>query len=648
MSDMLNAALKLRARGFALFPCRPKAKEPATKHGHKDATRDAEQIRAWWATCPDYNIGLACAASGVVVIDVDPRNGGEATMQALLAYLGPLPETVTASTGGGGWHLYFKAPSGSEFRGQLGPGVDCKHHGYVLAARSIHPNGHPYRWCTSPFERAIAELTPTWLASALQKPVLPAQTSAATSGTRSAERNTAYGEAALAAELERVRTTPQGQRNNTLNEVACKLAGLHAGGELLDVRENLVSAAMAAGLPEREARKTVESGWKKGLQQPRSAPAAQAAASNVVDTSVLLRADPRPPRQGAAPLVEDTICLANVQPRKPVWIWRGRLASGEMVVITGMPGVGKGLLLCYIVACYTMGRPMFGDHSAAPAGHVVWVSVEDAHDTSLVPRLQAAGADITRVHAWNMNQPLSLPDDTSRIVAQIEQHRAAIVILDPAPTLLDREHSSNNDADVRRSFAPLLAACRSHNCALLLVRHTNKRTLGSAMDRGGGSIGWTGMARIELMLGRLHPEEGAETDEALVTLATIKNNLTRWPRSLDLRVVEVGESARMEVVGETGTTADDLCSQERPRAATKANEAASMLRELLKDGQWHPYTEIAQAADQAQMSRNTLNRAKQALGVDSKQFADGWHWRAGGQEPNTGTVGLWAPGHLPK
>jgi hypothetical protein len=302
MSDMLDAALKLSARGFALFPCRTKSKEPATKHGHKDATRDAEQIRAWWATCPEYNIGLACAASGVVVIDVDPRNGGETAMQALLAHLGPLPETVTASTGGGGWHLFFRAPSGVEFVGKLGEGVDIKHKGYTLASPSIHPNSTPYRWCASPFERAIADLPSSWLAAAT-KPAAPAQPARpAASSTFAATNCTPYGRAAVAEELERVRTAPPGTRNNTLNEAACKLAGLHAGGEIGEVSSDLVAAAVAAGLPEQEARRTVESGWKAGLQHLRCAPKQTHATLSAADVSTFVHAaDPRPlQKQGAA------------------------------------------------------------------------------------------------------------------------------------------------------------------------------------------------------------------------------------------------------------------------------------------------------------------------------------------------------------
>ena len=98
----------------------------------------------------------------------------------------------------------------------------------------------------------------------------------------------------------------------------------------------------------------------------------------------------------------ETICLATVEPRPAKWVWSRRLAAGEMTVLTGAPGVGKGLLLCYIVACFTKGKAMHGDHEPQAAGDVLWISIEDAHDSALVPRLTAAGADLSRVPAWDM------------------------------------------------------------------------------------------------------------------------------------------------------------------------------------------------------------------------------------------------------
>jgi hypothetical protein len=146
-ASLQASALALAAKGFYVFPIHPRAKKPPLcKHGFQDATTDAEQIRKWWAKTPNANIGLACVLSGIVVIDVDPRDHGSETFAALVAKLGELPGTAETATGGaaGGRHLFFRAPPGAEFRGKLGQGVDVKHNGYVVVPPSIHPSGKPY------------------------------------------------------------------------------------------------------------------------------------------------------------------------------------------------------------------------------------------------------------------------------------------------------------------------------------------------------------------------------------------------------------------------------------------------------------------------------------------------------------------------
>lgn len=331
-----------------------------------------------------------------------------------------------------------------------------------------------------------------------------------------------------------------------------------------------------------------------------------------------------------APEEPEDFALDTIEPRPIKGLWFGRLVNGEMTVITGAPGVGKGLLLCYVVAHYTTGRPMFGDRIAQPAGHVLWIAVEDAHDTSLVPRLIAAGADRSRIHAWNMNRPLSLPEDVARIVARIDLHHAGIVIIDPAQTVINKDFSANADADVRRTFSPLAAVCRARGCALVLVRHTNKRSLGSAMDRGGGSIAWSGMAAIELMLGRRvidGESTNVDVSESVVTLATVKNNTGKWARSLNMRIVECGESARLEVIGETDSSADDLVAQDKPRTARKTEDAETLVRRILADGEWHAQKDVEDARDTAGVSYATLRRAKDSLGVESRKFGSAWKWR---------------------
>src|SRR4051794_9168490 len=85
-------------------------KVPATKHGLQDATKSFAVFRQLTDNMESFNIGIATGlASGFVVIDIDPRNGGNDTMLRLKEELGPLPRTARVNTSEGGRHLYFAA-----------------------------------------------------------------------------------------------------------------------------------------------------------------------------------------------------------------------------------------------------------------------------------------------------------------------------------------------------------------------------------------------------------------------------------------------------------------------------------------------------------------------------------------------------------
>ena len=83
-----------------------------------------------------------------------------------------------------------------------------------------------------------------------------------------------YGQAALAGEVQRVRTAGDGTRNDTLNRAAFSLGQLVAGGELTEaeVRDELTDAARTAGLNDREISATLASGLSGGMATPRQAP----------------------------------------------------------------------------------------------------------------------------------------------------------------------------------------------------------------------------------------------------------------------------------------------------------------------------------------------------------------------------------------
>lgn len=175
-----EAAISLVANGFAVFPVQTRGKVPLGGNGCKDATKDKSLIENWWTAYPQANIGLATGAiSGVFVLDIDPRHGGENTLGELVKCHGGLPRTVTAKTGGGGFHLYFHhVPGLRNSAGRVGAGVDIRTDGgYVVAPPSIHENGKSYEWAQGLGleDTPIAE-APAWLLEIIRTKAQPART----------------------------------------------------------------------------------------------------------------------------------------------------------------------------------------------------------------------------------------------------------------------------------------------------------------------------------------------------------------------------------------------------------------------------------------------------------------------------------------
>ena len=266
----LAAALAYAEAGWPVFPVQPRAKAPDGRlapHGLNDATCDPRRIRTWWSASPTANVGLRTGV-GIDVLDIDGP-------LSLLTGAGhpPLPGAPLVHTGRG-WHLYL-ASSGLPTRAAVIPGIDTRGAGgYVVAPPSRHPAGHRYHFVDPASGRALASHVPDRLPPApdwlirLARPLRPP-------GPANPEPirldTAAYARAALAGECAAVAATPEGSRNHRLNRAAFA-AGTLVGAGALDssaATEALVGAAVASGLAESEARRTVASGLSAGVERPR-------------------------------------------------------------------------------------------------------------------------------------------------------------------------------------------------------------------------------------------------------------------------------------------------------------------------------------------------------------------------------------------
>lgn len=164
--------------GWPVLPLYPRTKKPhgqLVPNGFKDASTDPEVIRGWWAACPDAGIGIALAAAGLVAVDIDPRNGGMLTIEALEAEHGPLVSDVLAYTGGGGEHRVFASQLVQALPGKLGPGVDLKADGYIAVEPTMHPSGKAYMWEaeSDPLQGAVPSTLPGWIRDLARVPLAP-------------------------------------------------------------------------------------------------------------------------------------------------------------------------------------------------------------------------------------------------------------------------------------------------------------------------------------------------------------------------------------------------------------------------------------------------------------------------------------------
>jgi Bifunctional DNA primase/polymerase, N-terminal len=240
--SLTTAALDLATQGWAVFPCKwtgPGAKAPMTVNGHLNASTDPDKIKLWWTKWPRALIG-ARVPEALLVIDVDPRNGG--SIAELEALAGPLPSTLTVWSGrnDGGQHLYFLRPTGPLTSTRLPDGIDLKVRGYCIVPPSSHPaTGHPYRWVEHP-----AAVLPYKLRELLRPAPQPVRT----------YRSGSTGSSA--ALIRTVAAAPERKRNHVLFWASCRAV---EDGVIDQIADELVTAALTVGLTETEARRTVAS-----------------------------------------------------------------------------------------------------------------------------------------------------------------------------------------------------------------------------------------------------------------------------------------------------------------------------------------------------------------------------------------------------
>ena len=322
------------------------------------------------------------------------------------------------------------------------------------------------------------------------------------------------------------------------------------------------------------------------------------------------------------------ITLSNVTPTRMRWLWHGRIGLGKLTMIEGPPGVGKSSVMLDIAARVSQGRDM-PDGSpglSAPADVLIAAATEDGTADTIVPRLMAADADLSRVHemtgvtlADGTKRPMDL-NDLSALAEAIRRHEIRYVLADAFMALIPANVNAGRDPAMRRVMTPLAELADECGVAIILNRH-HRKAPGTAIDKGGESVAIGAVARSVLVCG---PDPSDDTGKRMV-LAVVKNNLVasgdRPSWAYELRSVDVdfhdGEKpanlGAVEWIGASSATAEQVSRGPGDSdLQTSANECGEMVRSLLADGP-RPAREVQAACRDEGFSPKQIRGARERM-----------------------------------
>lgn len=325
--------------------------------------------------------------------------------------------------------------------------------------------------------------------------------------------------------------------------------------------------------------------------------------------------------------VLDTIDLSEMKTRPIDWLWRGYIPLRKLTILDGDPGLGKSTILLDLASRGSIGGLAPTGEPLGDAFTTIYITVEDDAEDTILPRILRAGGDPSRFH---LLRTLVLPAQIDRLEATANSLKARLIVIDPLMAYLGDLVKTNDDHLVRRALEPLAEMAARLNASVVAIRHLNKRAGDDAIYRGGGSIGFTGLARSVLAVGR-DPD-----DHDRMILAPIKLNVARRPPSLAYRIVADGdyEPAHIAWDGTSDRTAEDLIGRTRDEVTghSKTAELAQALRELLEsNGGSMPAREACRALEGVGFdisSQDNLARARAQAGIKSAKsgYAGGWVW----------------------
>ncbi|WGT47220.1 AAA family ATPase [Tessaracoccus lacteus] len=330
-----------------------------------------------------------------------------------------------------------------------------------------------------------------------------------------------------------------------------------------------------------------------------------------------------------------------IEPEPVIWAWSegdaGRIPSGSLSLAAGREGTGKSSFGIWMAAQITKGL-LPGSFYGTPRP-VFYVAVEDSWKYTLVPRLMAAGADLSKVGRFEVvseigdELSLSLPMDNSLLEDEVNRNGVALVVVDPLMSVIGSKIDTHKERDVRTALDPLAKLADRTGSVVLGIAHFNKGNGSDAASLITGSGAFKNVPRSVFGFARDEADENGGR-----VMSQVKNSLGRDDLPSLSYVIESAEIATKKGVATTGkftftgeserSVADVLRSTNSGfDGAEDQQDAGQWLVDYLAvNGAEAPAKDVFKAGRADGFSVDVLKRAK-GRKVRSAKVGNAWVWQ---------------------
>lgn len=575
-NGLLEAALTYRSRGLSVIPLEPNSKIAAVRWKEFQTRRATEEeIKSWWATNPDYNIGIVTGEiSDLSVVDLD----GDVAFVSLKANGIQLPETRVVATPRGQHHYYRYTQNLPTSTGVLN-GIDVRSNGgYVVAPPSVFKDEGKgdgvYRILR---DQEGQTAWPHYLG-----PLGPLGRS---------EKRSSHSSSQWAEMLEK--GSPEGRRHSD----AVSLVG-HFHGEGLTGEEIEIVLSSWMEKSNRGAGHEFDSDELK---------------------SVIESITSKKSRKSSFDWSNSIVLMSDVKAKEVTYLWTSRVPYGSLTVMGGVQGQGKTFNAAWLMSQFSKGGRL-PDSFNIPLhqGNSLILTTEDSVADTLKTRFTTMGADQTKIYAFDMEKVFSggLPNlerDVETLEDYIVLHDIKLLILDPLTGLVGGS-DDNSNTKMRNHLGPLVSMIQRQGIACIGILHMNKDT--NQRNPLQKIMGSTALAALPRSVLAVMPDPDNQNRHFLVSL---KMNMAKAPKSLAYTLEGGMVTFEPEPID---IDVYDLFNRQ-PSSSSELARAIEFLNDSLADGP-RLAMEIRLEWEDDDGSYSTLKRAKSELGIKPKKvYEDG-------------------------